>query len=128
MSNTFDTIRVLIAEGKVRISEHGYDELVDDGLLARELIEAAETAEVIEDYPNYPKGPCVLVLHRTKDGRLVHAVWGIALWPHKSSSADHGIRARSRKMGSRSSNGGANGVKENGRSLFTKETTLQKLK
>jgi len=77
VSNTFDSIRVLIAEGNVRISEHGYDELVADGLLARELIEGAETAEVIEDYPNYPKGPCVLVLHQTKDGRLVHAVWGL---------------------------------------------------
>ena len=74
MSDTFDTIRALIAEGNVRISEHGYDELVNDGLLARELIETAETAEVIEDYPNYPKGPYVLVLHRTKDGRLVHGL------------------------------------------------------
>lgn len=77
MSDAFDTIRALIAEGNVRISEHGYDELVDDGLLARELVEGVEAAEVIEDYPNYPKGPCVLVLQRTKDGRLVHAVWGL---------------------------------------------------
>lgn len=77
MSDTFDTIRALIAEGNVRISEHGYDELADEGLLAKELIEAVETAEVIEDYPNYPKGPCFLVFHRTKDGRSVHAVWGL---------------------------------------------------
>ena len=77
MCNTFDRIRVLIAEGIVRISEHGYDEIAADGLLARELVEGVETAEVIEDYPNYPKGPCVLLLQRTKDGRSVHAVWGI---------------------------------------------------
>lgn len=77
MSDTFDTVRALIAGGNVRISEHGYDELADDGLLARELMEAVETAEIIEDYPNYPKGPCVLVLHRTKDGRSVHVVWGL---------------------------------------------------
>ena len=73
----FDRIRVLIAEGRVRISEHGYDEITTDGLLARELFEGVETAEVIEDYPNYPKGACVLLLQRTKDGRPVHAVWGI---------------------------------------------------
>ena len=77
MSKTFDTIQVLIAEGNVRISEHGYDELATDGLLARELVEGMEAAEVIEDYPNYPKGPCVLVLQQTKDGHPVHAVWGL---------------------------------------------------
>ena len=74
--DVFEKIRVLISEGNVRISEHGYDEITADGLLARELVEGVETAEVIEDYPNYPKGPCVLLLQRTKDGRSVHAVWG----------------------------------------------------
>lgn len=77
VSSTFDRIRALIAEGIVRISEHGYDELAVDGLLARELVEGVETADVIEDYPDYPKGPCVLLLQRTKDGRSVHAVWGL---------------------------------------------------
>lgn len=77
MSNTFYSIRALISEGNVRISEHGYDELAADGILARELVESVEAAEVIEEYPNYPKGPCVLVLQRTKDGRSVHAVWGL---------------------------------------------------
>ena len=77
MSVTFDSIRTLISEGDVRISEHGYDELAADGLLARELVEGVEAAEVIEDYPNYSKGPCVLLLQRTKDGRSVHAVWGL---------------------------------------------------
>lgn len=78
MSQTFDSIRVLVAEGRVRISEHGYDELAADGLLARELVEGVEAAEVIEDYPHYAKGPCVLVLERARDGRPVHAVWGLA--------------------------------------------------
>lgn len=77
VSQTFDSIRALIAEGSVRISEHGYDGLAADGLLARELIEGVEAAELIEDCPHYPKGSCVLLLQRTKDGRAVHAVWGI---------------------------------------------------
>lgn len=77
MCNTFDSIRVLIAEGFVRISEHGYDELAADGLLALELLEGVETAEVIEDYPDYPKGPCVLLLQRIRNGRSVHVVWGL---------------------------------------------------
>ena len=75
MCDTFDRIPVLIAEGIVRISGYGCDEIATDGLLARELVEGVETAEVIEDYPNYPEGPCVLLLQRTKDERSVHAVW-----------------------------------------------------
>ena len=62
VSNTFNRIRVLISEGNVRISEHGYDELAAERLLARELVEGVETAELIEDYPTYSKGPCVLLL------------------------------------------------------------------
>ena len=77
VSNTFNRIQVLISEGSVRISEHGYDRLAAEGLLARELVEGAETAELIEDYPAYPKGPCVLLLQRTEDGRSVHTVWGL---------------------------------------------------
>lgn len=77
MTSTFDRIRTLVSDGNVRISEHGYDELAADGLLAREIVSGVATADVIEDYPNYPKGPCVLLLQRTDDGRLVHTVWGL---------------------------------------------------
>ena len=77
VDSTFDRVRALVSEGSIRISEHGYDELAADGLLVREVVEGAHAAEVIEDYPSYPKGPCVLVLQRTRDGRPVHALWGI---------------------------------------------------
>ena len=61
----------------IRISEHEYDEITADGLLARDLVEGVEMAEVIEDYPDYPKGPCVLLLQRTEDQRSVHTGWGL---------------------------------------------------
>lgn len=77
MRNTFGRIRALVSQGRVRISEHGYDELAADGLLARGLVEGVKSAEVVEDYPDYPKGPCVLLLQRTEAGCPVHTVWGI---------------------------------------------------
>lgn len=75
--STLDQIRELVRQGSVRISEHGYDELAADGILAREAIESFSSAVLVEDYPNYPKGACVLVREIVNDGRHVHVVWGI---------------------------------------------------
>ena len=77
MSTTFERIRQLVDEGEVRISEHGYDELAADGILARDVIAGLAYAVVIEDYPNYPKGPCVLVLQKDNGNEPIHSVWGI---------------------------------------------------
>ena len=64
VSRIIDRIRSLVAAGEVRVSAHGYDEAAADGLRVRELIQGVTTAVVVEDYPHYPKGPCVLVRYR----------------------------------------------------------------
>lgn len=63
--------------GDVRISEHGYDELAEDGLTAREVLNGIPEAVVIEEYPNYPKGPCALFLQKDRTSAPIHVVWGI---------------------------------------------------
>ncbi|HVT15936.1 MAG TPA: DUF4258 domain-containing protein [Thermoanaerobaculia bacterium] len=77
MASTFERIRDLVARREIRISEHGYDELAQDGILAREVISGVRSGRLIEEYPDYPKGPCVLVLQRDEAGGPIHVVWGI---------------------------------------------------
>ena len=64
-------------KGEVRVSAHGYDELAADEVQIRDVVEGLASAVVIEDYPEYSKGPCVLVLQRDGADRPVHVVWGI---------------------------------------------------
>ena len=77
MSNVFHRVLDLLARREVLISDHGYDELAADDILVRDVLEGAREAVVVEDYPTYYKGPCVLVLQRDHEGKPVHVVWGI---------------------------------------------------
>jgi len=77
LSAILEQIRALVARGDVRVSLHGYEELAADNVPVRDIIEGLTGAEAIEEYPNYPKGPCVLVLQQDKSTQPVHVVWGI---------------------------------------------------
>jgi hypothetical protein len=77
MSGTWKKILDLVARGEFLISEHGHDELSDDEIRVRDVVGGVPGAAVLEDYPTYPKGPCVLVLERDRNGRPLHAVRGI---------------------------------------------------
>lgn len=77
MNNLLKRVQDLVTRGEVRISEHGYDELADDGLKAREVVNGVFGAAVVEEYPDFPKGPSVLLLQKVDNGTTAHVVWGI---------------------------------------------------
>src|SRR5688500_6718581 len=78
MSETLRQIRDLVARRDVRISSHCYDELANDNLMVNEMRDVVSDAVIVEDYPHYAKGPCILVLQRGAEGQQIHVVWGIA--------------------------------------------------
>jgi hypothetical protein len=77
MSDMLTKICELIEKKDVRISDHGYDELVDDNIFINEVLAGINTALVVEEYPDYPKGPCILVLQHDSQDKPIHVVWGV---------------------------------------------------
>ena len=77
MSEILAQVRALVAGGEVRVSLHGYEEIAAANVPVRNIIDGLAGAEAIEECPNYPKGPCVLVLERDKSNQPIHVVWGI---------------------------------------------------
>ena len=68
MNETFERVLRLIERKEVMISDHGYDELAEDNIFVRDIMAGV---------PDYPKGPCVLVLLKDRFDNPIHAVWGI---------------------------------------------------
>jgi len=62
MSTLLIRIRELVSRREIRVSDHGYEEMADDDILVSEVMEGVVDAVVVEEYPTYAKGPCVLVL------------------------------------------------------------------
>jgi hypothetical protein len=77
MNGMFEKIKVLVREKQVLISDHGYNELANDNIFIKDIITSIEDGNVIEEYPNYPKGPCLLILQQDSNGKPIHVVWGI---------------------------------------------------
>jgi hypothetical protein len=77
VSSTFLKIQTLVNNGEIKVSSHGYDEMAEDHIFVRDIMSSIQDGNVIEDYPEFGKGPCVLVLQHDRDNSPIHVVWGI---------------------------------------------------
>ncbi len=76
MSLTPDFIHSEIAQQHYEISVHADDERLADGLTVAHLEVALSRCEVLESYPDDPRGERCLVLGFTPEGSAVHIVCG----------------------------------------------------
>jgi hypothetical protein len=77
VSSTFLKIQTLVNNGEIKVSSHGYDEMAEDYIFVKDIMSSILDGNVIEDYPEFGKGPCVLVLQHDRDKKPIHVVWGI---------------------------------------------------
>ena len=77
MSSTLSQVQALAAAGDVVLSQHAYDRLAENGIAARDIEVGIALAATVEDYPDFHKGPSVLVLQRDLKNQPIHVVWGI---------------------------------------------------
>lgn len=76
MSATFNRVRELVKLDDWYGSDHALLRLEENAIVASELADRIDLGLVIEDYPGYYAGPCVLVLQEDGGGP-VHALWGL---------------------------------------------------
>jgi len=72
-----DEICKLIKAGRYEVSLHAQQERLEDDLDVSEIETAILTGEVIEDYPNDPRGPSCLILGQA-GSKALHVVLGWA--------------------------------------------------
>jgi hypothetical protein len=75
MSETLSRVQMLLQRGEV--SRHGLPELVVDAILLEDVVADIANAKVVEDYPDFHKGPSVLALQSDRANRPIHVLWGI---------------------------------------------------
>lgn len=76
MRSLLPKIRELVAAGNSRVSDHGFRELREDDISITDVLAGLKVADVVEEYPDYHKGPCVLVLQHDAEGAPIHVLWG----------------------------------------------------
>jgi hypothetical protein len=101
MSETFEQVVRLVQRKEVRISDHGYGELASESLYARDAIASVGDGVVVEDYPDYPKGPCVFDITERSRRRTDSRRLGYSKRQVLSSSSRHCIQTGPGAMGGR---------------------------
>lgn len=74
-------IQARVRAKQYRLSGHAESEREADQITHEEIVDAllSEQCEIVEDYPNDPRGASCLVLGFTRNSKPIHLVCGISL-------------------------------------------------
>jgi hypothetical protein len=70
-------IREQVRTENYEFSLHAEHEREDEHILVEELEQSVRSGQLLEDYPDDPRGHSCLVLGFTEAGRAIHSVWGL---------------------------------------------------
>ncbi len=70
-------IRQRVRRDDYEFSIHAEREREDEHILIEELEQSIAFGQLLEDYPDDPRGHSCLILGFTQDGRAIHSVWGL---------------------------------------------------
>ena len=61
---------------KVLFTSHALDQMnISERMISRrDVYEVIESDEIVEDYPQDPRGHSCLIMGKTRDGRIIHVV------------------------------------------------------
>lgn len=77
MSDTLPKVKALARAGEAVLSEHARTRLEEHDIRPIDVLDGLAGAEALEDYPDFHKGPSVLVLQTDRHGQVIHVVWGV---------------------------------------------------
>ena len=70
-------IQAQVRADRYEFSLHAERERENDHIRVVELEQSVLSGELLEDYPDDPRGHSCLVLGFTQKGRAIHSVWGL---------------------------------------------------
>jgi len=74
MSETLRRVQTLVLADDFQVSDHGYEELAKDDILAEDAIADIARAVLVEDYPERGR---ILTLQHDINGSPIHVVWAL---------------------------------------------------
>ena len=72
-----ELVRVRVRANDYEFSLHAERERENEHILVEELEQSVLSGELLEDYPDDPRGHSCLIVGFSRVGRAIHSVWGL---------------------------------------------------